>query len=173
MNGSISLMQNLYPIWQVPERSRRSSEFSLRVAEVVSALIACFGFGYGSAGGAFGAELPVGDADSGRDWLSRAFRQDLFYATLLKDAGCSTNASKMFHALGSDDIKAKREVKLTDWTKTSWETISYAFATLRQISRRCRGRLLCGGWRGTVSSIVGRSPRSVVSVERPLHGWLV
>jgi putative nucleotidyltransferase with HDIG domain len=62
--------------------------------------------------------------------LSRALRCDLFYATLLKDAGCSTNASKMFHALGSDDIKAKREVKLTDWTRMSWETISYALRNI-------------------------------------------
>jgi len=62
--------------------------------------------------------------------LSRALRGDLFYATLLKDAGCSTNASKMFHALESDDIKAKHDVKLTDWTKTSFETISYALRNI-------------------------------------------
>ncbi len=53
---------------------------------------------------------------------------DLFYATLLKDAGCSTNASAMFHALQGDEIKAKRDVKTTDWTSTSWETLQYALS---------------------------------------------
>jgi HD-GYP domain-containing protein (c-di-GMP phosphodiesterase class II) len=71
--------------------------------------------------------------------LSSAQRSDLFYATLLKDAGCSTNASKIFHALGSDDIKAKRDVKLTDWTRMSWETVRYAVthvATREPLARR-------------------------------------
>ncbi len=36
------------------------------------------------------------------------------------------NASKLFHALGSDELKAKRDVKTTDWTKLSWETLQYA-----------------------------------------------
>lgn len=58
--------------------------------------------------------------------LSSKTRTDLYYATLLKDCGCSGNASKMFHALGSDDLKAKRDVKTTDWTRTSWESVRYA-----------------------------------------------
>ncbi len=55
-------------------------------------------------------------------------RNSLYYALLLKDCGCSGNASMMFHALGSDDIKAKRDVKTTDWTRVSWETLQYAFS---------------------------------------------
>lgn len=51
---------------------------------------------------------------------------DLYYALLMKDAGCSTNASKMFQMLGMDEIKAKRDVKTTDWTKTGWESLHYA-----------------------------------------------
>ena len=60
--------------------------------------------------------------------LSTKTRSDLYYALLLKDCGCSGNASKTFHALGSDDLKAKRDVKTTDWTKTSWESVRYALA---------------------------------------------
>ncbi|MDQ2947023.1 MAG: phosphohydrolase, partial [Acidobacteriota bacterium] len=60
--------------------------------------------------------------------LSEEGRNHLFYSLLLKDCGCSINASKMFHALGSDDLKAKRDVKTTDWTKLSWETLQYAFS---------------------------------------------
>ncbi len=55
-------------------------------------------------------------------------RNDLFYALLLKDCGCSSNASKTFHALQSDDIKAKGNVKTTDWTSTNLGSIRYALA---------------------------------------------
>jgi HD-GYP domain-containing protein (c-di-GMP phosphodiesterase class II) len=34
----------------------------------------------------------------------------------------------MFHAFGSDDLKAKRDVKTTDWTSVSWETFQYALS---------------------------------------------
>src|SRR5579863_4110284 len=41
---------------------------------------------------------------------------DLYYALLLKDAGCSSNAARMYEILGGDERKAKQEVKATDWT---------------------------------------------------------
>jgi len=130
MNGSVSLISSEIPIWQVPERSRRTSEISLRVAEVVSVLSHALDLGSGQPVGHSVRSCLLAMRIAEEVGLSRALRQDLFYATLLKDAGCSTNASKMFHALGSDDIRAKREVKLTDWTKTSWETISYALRNI-------------------------------------------
>jgi len=126
MNGTIFLKQEEVPLWNVPERSRRSTEFSLRVAEVVSALSHALDLGTGQPVGHSVRSCLLAMRLAEEIGLSKAMRKDLFYATLLKDAGCSTNASKMFHALGSDDIKAKRDVKLTDWTRTSWETVSYA-----------------------------------------------
>ncbi len=60
--------------------------------------------------------------------LTPEVQADLYYALLLKDAGCSSNASQIYNALASDDIAAKRDVKKTDWTRTSWETLQYAFA---------------------------------------------
>ncbi len=54
-------------------------------------------------------------------------KADLYYALLLKDAGCSSNASKLFHILNADEIRAKRDVKLTDWTRTGWDSLRYAF----------------------------------------------
>lgn len=44
---------------------------------------------------------------------------DLYYALLLKDIGCSSNAARMCQILGGDDRKAKREVKTLDWTRPS------------------------------------------------------
>lgn len=58
-------------------------------------------------------------------------RSRLYYALLLKDAGCSTNASKMFQMLGTDEISAKRDVKTTDWTRAGWDSLQYALSHLQ------------------------------------------
>ena len=58
--------------------------------------------------------------------LGEADRADLYYALLLKDAGCSSNASRMYQIMGSDDVAAKRDVKTTDWTRIGWETVQFA-----------------------------------------------
>jgi putative nucleotidyltransferase with HDIG domain len=48
--------------------------------------------------------------------LSDAERSDLFYALLLKDAGCSANANRMAMLFDTDDRAAKATSKLVDWT---------------------------------------------------------
>ena len=58
--------------------------------------------------------------------LSAAERADLYYALLLKDAGCSSNASRLFHILNADEIRAKCDVKTTDWTRVGWESLHFA-----------------------------------------------
>lgn len=40
---------------------------------------------------------------------------DLFYALLLKDAGCSSNAARVHQLFGGNDHEAKRAVWLQDW----------------------------------------------------------
>jgi HD-GYP domain-containing protein (c-di-GMP phosphodiesterase class II) len=44
-------------------------------------------------------------------------RSDLFYALLLKDAGCSANAAHMAALFGADDQVAKRTSKLVNWSR--------------------------------------------------------
>ena len=64
---------------------------------------------------------------------------DLYYALLLKDTGCSSNSSRLFHILNADEIRAKRDVKTTDWTKVGWESLQYAVchvATDSQLPQR-------------------------------------
>ena len=51
--------------------------------------------------------------------LSNQHSSALFYALLLKDLGCSSNASKMCYLFGSDDRAAKRDIKTVDWTRIS------------------------------------------------------
>ena len=49
--------------------------------------------------------------------LDPAARADLFYALLLKDAGCSANSARMAALFGADDQQAKRTSKLVDWSR--------------------------------------------------------
>ena len=48
--------------------------------------------------------------------LGARARSDLFYALLLKDAGCSANASRMSSVFAADDMSAKAASKLIDWS---------------------------------------------------------
>lgn len=49
--------------------------------------------------------------------LPAADRAALYYALLLKDAGCSSNAAKMAYLFGADDRKLKHDLKTVDWQR--------------------------------------------------------
>jgi putative nucleotidyltransferase with HDIG domain len=49
--------------------------------------------------------------------LSRQERSDLFYALLLKDLGCSSNASRFAALFGADDHTLKSNLVLMDWPR--------------------------------------------------------
>jgi putative nucleotidyltransferase with HDIG domain len=49
--------------------------------------------------------------------LDAAARSDLFYALLLKDAGCSANAAHMAALFGADDPVAKHTSKQVNWSR--------------------------------------------------------
>jgi len=51
--------------------------------------------------------------------LDAETRSRLFYALLLKDAGCSANSAKMAALFGADDHVAKRTAKRIDWSSRS------------------------------------------------------
>ena len=62
--------------------------------------------------------------------LAEDERADLYFAALLKDAGCSTNSVKIHHTFG-DDLEAKRAVKLIDWTK-KFDCLVYGLKTVHR-----------------------------------------
>lgn len=62
--------------------------------------------------------------------LPPALQADLFYALLLKDAGCSSNASKLFHLLQSDEIQAKRNSKTKDLAHSTLDQLRYAIESI-------------------------------------------
>ncbi|MBV8989510.1 MAG: HD domain-containing protein [Solirubrobacterales bacterium] len=56
-------------------------------------------------------------------------RSDLFYAALLKDAGCSANSARMAALFGADDQTAKRTSKRVDWSRP-WSAFLWAVGTV-------------------------------------------
>jgi putative nucleotidyltransferase with HDIG domain len=49
--------------------------------------------------------------------LDAASRSHLFYALLMKDAGCTANSAKMAALFGAGDHEAKRTAKRTNWSR--------------------------------------------------------
>jgi putative nucleotidyltransferase with HDIG domain len=67
-------------------------------------------------------------------------RSDLFYALLLKDAGCSANASRMAALFEADDRLAKAKSKRVDWSDR-WSAFVWSLrvaASGRGLRRRAR-----------------------------------
>lgn len=62
--------------------------------------------------------------------LSAPERNDLFYALLLKDAGCTANAHQVSEWFGTDDRSAKYDLKVVNWTRFM-EAARYAAAHAR------------------------------------------
>jgi HD-GYP domain-containing protein (c-di-GMP phosphodiesterase class II) len=63
--------------------------------------------------------------------LAAGDRSALYYALLLKDAGCSSNAARMSALFGSDDRFVKPRIKVVDWHKR----LQLAFATATTVAR--------------------------------------
>lgn len=70
---------------------------------------------------------------------------DLYYASLLKDVGCSSNSARMCQIVGGDDRILKAGAKLEDWTrphryqlctiKLLWEQVLPGTSRLRKSAR--------------------------------------
>jgi HD-GYP domain-containing protein (c-di-GMP phosphodiesterase class II) len=73
--------------------------------------------------------------------LDPATRSDLFYALLLKDAGCSANSARMAALFGADDHRAKRTSKRVNWSRRfpafvwALRTVAPAGSPRRRIDR--------------------------------------
>jgi putative nucleotidyltransferase with HDIG domain len=80
--------------------------------------------------------------------LSSKDQANLYYALLLKDSGCSNNASRMCTIIGGDDRYGKTGAKLEDWTRPhrpTWAGVSLLWRSVlpgarpdKKISRMLR-----------------------------------
>ncbi len=100
-------------------------ENSIRLSDVISALSVALDLTEGQPMGHAIRSCILGMRIAKDLGLSAEDSSALYYALLLKDSGCSTNSARLHQILGSDEITAKREVKLEDWTKLSLSGARY------------------------------------------------
>ena len=91
----------------------------IRVSEVLSALSVALDITQGLPQGHSMRSAIIGMRIAEEINLAQADRSALFYALLLKDLGCSSNAAKISFLFRTDDLRSKRSFRLIDWTKPS------------------------------------------------------
>jgi putative nucleotidyltransferase with HDIG domain len=99
---------------------------SILLSEIISALSYALDLTEGQPMGHSVRACMIGMRIAQQAGVSVPEQADLYYSLLLKDAGCSSNASRLFHILNADEIRAKGDVKTTDWTRVGWESLHYA-----------------------------------------------
>jgi HD-GYP domain-containing protein (c-di-GMP phosphodiesterase class II) len=90
---------------------------SYRLSEILSALSYALDITEGQPQGHAVRSCLIGMRLAEAIGFPPAERGSLFYALLLKDLGCSSNASRLCGLFGADDRDLKREHKLTDWSE--------------------------------------------------------
>ncbi len=98
----------------------------IRLSDIISALSYALDLTEGQPMGHSVRACMIGMRIAQQIGMSADEQADLYYALLLKDAGCSSNASRLFHILNADEIRAKRDLKTMDWTRVGWESLHYA-----------------------------------------------
>ncbi len=103
----------------------------VRLSEVVSALSHALDITEGQPAGHAVRTCVIGMRLAELLALTPVERSDLFYALLLKDLGCSSNAARLSRIFQADDLALKRAHKLTDWTRGA-DSAVYAFENALQ-----------------------------------------
>ncbi|MEJ7566881.1 MAG: HD domain-containing phosphohydrolase [Gaiellaceae bacterium] len=91
----------------------------LRMSEVISALSYALDITEGQPAGHAVRSCLIGMRLANELGLDPQPRSDLYYALLLKDAGCSSNAAKICSLFRTDDLRLKGDVKTVEWTSFS------------------------------------------------------
>ncbi len=92
-------------------------EHQIRLSEIVSALSYALDLTEGQPIGHAVKTCVLGMRLADELQLSSTEKADLYYALLLKDMGCSSNAARVHQVFGGDDRNLKRDLKTTDWTR--------------------------------------------------------
>lgn len=88
----------------------------VRLSEILSALSTVLDIVEGQPEGHAIRSCFIGMTIAERLSLTEEQRSALFYALLLKDTGCSSNASRVTALFGADDFDAKRNMKTVNWS---------------------------------------------------------
>ncbi len=90
---------------------------TLHLSEIISALSFALDLTEGAVAGHAVRSCLLGMRIAERAGLPPTEMHELYYALMLKDIGCSSNAARMCQIVGGDDRAIKAGVKLVDWTK--------------------------------------------------------
>lgn len=92
---------------------------AFRTSEILSALSCALDITEGQPPGHAVRTCLIGMEIARRAGVPMEDRGALFYALLLKDLGCSSNATRLCSLFEADDRALKRDHKLTDWSRTA------------------------------------------------------
>jgi HD-GYP domain-containing protein (c-di-GMP phosphodiesterase class II) len=106
-------------------RTAPARESTYRLSEILSALSCALDITEGQAPGHAVRTCLIGMHLAERAGVPSEDRGSLFYALLLKDLGCSSNAARLCSLFGADDRALKRDHKLTDWSRPA-RSLRYA-----------------------------------------------
>jgi putative nucleotidyltransferase with HDIG domain len=125
MAAATETIDLLFPPVAPPEgRLVQSSE--IRFSEIISALSVALDITQGYPEGHCMRTALIGMRLAEELKLPVADRSALFYALLLKDLGCSSNAAKIAHLFGADDQPVKYSARMIDWTRPG-EALSHCW----------------------------------------------
>jgi putative nucleotidyltransferase with HDIG domain len=88
----------------------------IKLSEVIGALSYALDITEGQPRGHAARSCMIGMRMARELQLNAVASSALFYALLLKDLGCSSNAGRMCYLFGSDDRAIKHDVKTVNWT---------------------------------------------------------
>jgi putative nucleotidyltransferase with HDIG domain len=120
----VELVMETKPIIS-PSSETVSSAFQLRMSDLISALSLALDLTEGQPMGHSVKACVLGMRIADILGLPLEQRSNLYYALLLKDAGCSSNAARLYEIFGGDERAAKREVKTTDWSRITMDGLDY------------------------------------------------
>lgn len=145
----------------------------VRLSEVIAALSYALDLTEGQSQGHAARSCLLGMRLARDLHLSVDQNSSLFYALLMKDIGCSSNASALTATLGSDDLTTKAAFKYVDWTRFI-PTTGYALRSLAvgkpawQKLRKLLPIMFKGYKAGTREMVQIRCERGA-SIARSLH----
>jgi HD-GYP domain-containing protein (c-di-GMP phosphodiesterase class II) len=112
-SGNTPGLENALPLsTEVP-----ASALQIRLSEIVSALSYALDLTEGQPVGHAVKTCVLGMRLADELQLSSTEKADLYYALLLKDMGCSSNAARVHQIFGGNERNLKRDLKTTDWTR--------------------------------------------------------
>ena len=89
---------------------------AVRVSELIAALSFALDLTEGQPMGHSLRSCLIGMAIAERAGLTLSEQRDLYYALILKDAGCSSNAAHVFRLFGGDERNIKHDFARVDWS---------------------------------------------------------